>query len=31
MVAGTYGSIVGIVGSPERTEPWSCVDNSNSV
>ncbi|KAJ4012461.1 hypothetical protein NW752_008156 [Fusarium irregulare] len=31
MVAGTYGSIVGIINSPERTGAWSCADNSNST
>ncbi|KAF4447200.1 amino acid transporter [Fusarium austroafricanum] len=30
MVAGTYGSIVGIINSPDRTGAWSCADNSNS-
>ncbi|KAF4943195.1 hypothetical protein FSARC_14991 [Fusarium sarcochroum] len=31
MVSGTYGSIVGIINSSERTASWSCADNSNSV
>ncbi|KAL6922452.1 hypothetical protein FSST1_006478 [Fusarium sambucinum] len=31
MIAGTYGSIVGIINSPDRTASWSCSDNSNSV
>lgn len=30
MISGTYGSIVGIINSPDRTAPWSCADNSNS-
>ncbi|EME77359.1 uncharacterized protein MYCFIDRAFT_42408 [Pseudocercospora fijiensis CIRAD86] len=30
MIGGTYGSIVGIVNSKDRTSPWSCADNSNS-
>ncbi|KAI8930973.1 hypothetical protein NX059_011985 [Plenodomus lindquistii] len=34
MVAGTYGSIVGIINSYNAnggTSPWSCADNSNST
>ena len=31
MIAGTYGSVVGIINSKDRTAPWSCADNSNSV
>lgn len=31
MIGGTYGSIVGIINSEERTDPWSCADNSNST
>ncbi|CAK3916882.1 N amino acid transport system [Lecanosticta acicola] len=30
MIAGTYGSIVGIINA-DRTTPWSCADNSGSV
>lgn len=28
---GTYGSVLGIINSKDRTSPWSCADNSNSV
>lgn len=31
MIAGTYGSIEGIIQSPDRTGAWSCADNSNST
>jgi hypothetical protein len=31
MIAGTYGSIVGIINDKNRTDPWSCADNSNSA
>lgn len=35
MVAGTYGSVVGIIADYEGAEggraAWSCADNSNSV
>lgn len=31
MIAGTYGAVVGIINSSDRTAPWSCADNSNSV
>ncbi|CAK1368228.1 N amino acid transport system protein [Cercospora beticola] len=30
MIGGTYGSVLGIINSKERTSPWSCADNSNS-
>ncbi|KAK4497797.1 hypothetical protein PRZ48_010451 [Zasmidium cellare] len=30
MIGGTYGSVVGIINSKDRTAPWSCADNSNS-
>lgn len=30
-VGGTYGAILGIVTSEDRTSPWSCADNSNST
>ncbi|KAF2212755.1 hypothetical protein CERZMDRAFT_41003 [Cercospora zeae-maydis SCOH1-5] len=30
MIGGTYGSVVGIIDSKDRTSPWSCADNSNS-
>ncbi|KAI5366205.1 Putative amino acid transporter, transmembrane domain-containing protein [Septoria linicola] len=30
-IGGTYGAILGIVDSTDRTSPWSCADNSNSV
>ncbi|KXT10530.1 hypothetical protein AC579_6096 [Pseudocercospora musae] len=30
-VGGTYGAILGIVNSSDRTSPWSCADNSNST
>ncbi|KAF5529962.1 amino acid transporter [Fusarium mexicanum] len=34
MVAGTYGSVVGIIdsyGADGGSKPWTCADNSNSV
>ncbi|KAF1738753.1 N amino acid transport system protein [Beauveria bassiana] len=34
MVAGTYGSVVGIIqsyGTAASSRPWSCADNSNSA
>lgn len=30
-LGGTYGSVLGIINSKDRTDPWSCADNSNSV
>ncbi|PPJ60808.1 hypothetical protein CBER1_02324 [Cercospora berteroae] len=30
-VGGTYGAILGIVNSSDRSSPWSCDDNSNST
>ncbi|EME84713.1 uncharacterized protein MYCFIDRAFT_41529 [Pseudocercospora fijiensis CIRAD86] len=30
-VGGTYGAILGIVNSSDRSSPWSCADNSNST
>ncbi|KAM0562071.1 hypothetical protein ACHAPJ_002515 [Fusarium lateritium] len=33
MIAGTYGSVVGIIDSAKQgtTSPWSCADNANSA
>lgn len=34
MVAGTYGSVVGLINTFAETDgsaAWSCADNSNSV
>ena len=30
-IGGTYGSVLGIINSKDRTSPWSCADNSNST
>ncbi|BEI81643.1 hypothetical protein CcaverHIS002_0208030 [Cutaneotrichosporon cavernicola] len=29
--AGTYGAIVAIINDPNRSKPWDCADNSNTV
>ncbi|BEJ12344.1 hypothetical protein CspHIS471_0208040 [Cutaneotrichosporon sp. HIS471] len=29
--AGTYGAIVAIIDDPNRSKPWGCADNSNTV
>lgn len=29
--AGTYGAVIAIKNDPNRTAPWSCEDNSNTV
>lgn len=30
MIAGTYGSVVGIINTTGSSAAWSCADNSNS-